>query len=125
MDAANAAEKRKSEKVRKMVSIPMANRQGKDRFAGLSRRKKRSKLMREEIAKENAQGEMDAAVRAAKRAQRPKELGVPVPKNQGKPSKKKRPAPVTKRGGSAFAEDMGARSGGRGAASKPAKRQRK
>ncbi|WFD42951.1 RNA helicase [Malassezia psittaci] len=76
MDAALKADKRKAK--------------DKDRFAGLSRRQKRLKLMREEDAKENNSREIDASIRAAKRAQRPKELGVNAPKYQAKPSKPKR-----------------------------------
>ncbi|KDN52852.1 DEAD-domain-containing protein [Tilletiaria anomala UBC 951] len=62
---------------------------GKDRFAGLSRRKKRAKLMREEIEKEGTSKETDAAIRSAKRSQKPKELGVLEPKYQNKKKQKK------------------------------------
>lgn len=98
MDAVKAAEKKKAEK-------------GKDRFAGLSRRQKRSKLMREEVARENIQGATDAAVRAAKRAQRPKQLGEPEPKRQ-KQSKNKSKNKKSKGGSggkSAFSRDMNTR----------------
>ncbi|KAN0065130.1 nucleolar DEAD-box protein required for synthesis of 60S ribosomal subunit [Thecaphora frezii] len=69
----------------------------RDKYAGLSRRRKRSRMMREEMereAKESGSGgrndsvAIDAAVRAAKKANRPKALGVPEPK-VSKTSKKK------------------------------------
>ena len=112
MDAARAAEKRKAKE--------------KDRFAGLSRRQKRLKLMREEDAKENNSREIDASIRAAKRAQRPKELGVNEPKYKAKPSKPKRRKISTElrssdKGG-AFGRDMSsARSKFKGGASKPSR----
>ncbi|WFC98862.1 RNA helicase [Malassezia yamatoensis] len=96
MDAALKADKRKAK--------------DKDRFAGLSRRQKRSKLMREEDAKENNSREIDASIRAAKRAQRPTELGVNAPKYQAKPSKPKRRKISTElrssEKGGAFGRDM-------------------
>ena len=97
MDAVKAAEKKKAEK-------------GKDRFAGLSRRQKRSKLMREEVARENIQGATDAAVRAAKRAQRPKQLGEPEPKRQKQSkSKSKNKSKGGPGGKSSFSRDMNTR----------------
>ena len=99
MDAVKAAEKKKAEK-------------GKDRFAGLSRRQKRSKLMREEVARENIQGATDAAVRAAKRAQRPKQLGEPEPKRQKQSknkSKSKKKSKGSPGGKSSFSRDMNTR----------------
>ncbi|WFC94874.1 RNA helicase [Malassezia brasiliensis] len=111
MDAARAAEKRKAKE--------------KDRFAGLSRRQKRLKLMREEDAKENNSREIDASIRAAKRAQRPKELGVNEPKYKPKPSKPKRRKISTElrssdKGG-AFGRDMSSARSTKGSASKPNK----
>ena len=96
MDTTRAAERRKEKE--------------KDRFAGLSRRQKRRKLMREEDAKENVSREIDASIRAAKRAQRPKELGSNEPKYSAKPSKVKRRKITTElrssdKGG-AFGRDM-------------------
>ncbi|PKI85388.1 RNA helicase [Malassezia vespertilionis] len=90
-------------------------KQEKDRFAGLSRRKKRNKLMREEDAKEDNR-EILASIRSAKRAQRPKELGVYEPnvKKQSKATKKRKPTKATqaaaKKSGT-FSRDM---SGSRG-----------
>lgn len=113
MDAARAAEKRKAKE--------------KDRFAGLSRRQKRLKLMREEDAKENNSREIDASIRAAKRAQRPKELGVNEPKYKAKPSKpKKRKISTELRSsdkGGAFGRDMSSARGkpSKGGAGKPSK----
>ncbi|WFD35023.1 RNA helicase [Malassezia cuniculi] len=97
MDALKASEKKKSEK-------------GRDRFAGLSRRKKRSKMMREEIAKENSQGATDAAIRAAKRAQRPKELGVIEPKQP--PRKRHKGGKDTKPAKSGGGKTGGGKTGG-------------
>lgn len=60
----------------------------KDKYAGLSRKKRRSKMMRQEIERERKDasgsagaktasgGGMDAGIRAAKKAQRPTKLGV-------------------------------------------------
>ena len=105
---------------------PAAKRTGKDRFDGLSRKKKRSKMMREEIEAEGGMKGVEAAVRSAKRDQRPKELGIPEPKksqkNKGKDKKKRSSAsskvtlPKTKSG---FRSDLGERgSGGGGGARK-------
>ncbi|WFD18829.1 RNA helicase [Malassezia caprae] len=76
----------------------------KDRFAGLSRKKRRNKIMREEDAKDAQQGEVRAAIRAAKRSQRPKQLGAV----RAPPTKRARSTPAAK--GSAFAADMASRS---------------
>ena len=77
----------------------------KDRFAGLSRRQRRNKLMREEDAKDAQQGEVRAAIRAAKRSQRPQQLKA----TRAPPAKRARSsAPRSK--GSAFHTDMSSRS---------------
>lgn len=76
----------------------------KDRFAGLSRKKRRNKLMREEDAKDAQQGEVRAAIRAAKRSQRPQQLGA----TRAPPTKRARSsAPRAK--GSAFSAEMSSR----------------
>ncbi|TKY84733.1 hypothetical protein EX895_005813 [Sporisorium graminicola] len=75
-------------------------KEGRDKYAGLSRKKRRSKMMREEIDRERKEASssggamtasgssMHAGIRAAKKAQRPTKLGVaPVKvlsKNKGK-----------------------------------------
>lgn len=76
----------------------------KDRFAGLSRKKRRNKMMREEDAKDAQQGEVRAAIRAAKRSQRPQQLGAV----RAPPAKRARSTPRAK--GSAFETDMASRS---------------
>lgn len=81
----------------------------RDRFAGLSRRKKRNKMMREEDAKENARAEADAAVRAAKRSQRPTSLGAPAPPKLQKPKKNKKAKLSKTLKGSAFGKDLSSR----------------
>lgn len=76
----------------------------KDRFAGLSRKKRRSKMLREEEAREARQGEVRAAIRAAKRSQRPQQLHV----TRAPPTKRARSsAPQAK--GSAFRTDLSSR----------------
>lgn len=86
----------------------------RDRFAGLSRRKKRNKLMREEDAKETNQREIDVAVRAAKRLQRPSSLGARVTSKTNKANKNTKKAKMSKalhssKKGGAFGSDMGFR----------------
>lgn len=108
--------------------------QQRDRFAGLSRKQKRSRLAREEVEAEEAEErgrsskhEVNASIRAAKKAQRPKELGIIEPKRQsgGKEKKKKRKQDYDskKRSSSgskvagkksSFSKDLGERSGGGG-----------
>ena len=118
------------------AKVKAPEKTGKDRFAGLSRRKRRSKQMREEIEKEGkgALKEADAAIRSAKRAQKPTELGLPIPKFEAKSKQKKREkkkrSSASKvsvgKGKSGFGKDLGERksaaSGGGGGASRGAKR---
>ncbi|GAC75254.1 ATP-dependent RNA helicase [Moesziomyces antarcticus T-34] len=72
----------------------------RDKYAGLSRKKRRSKMMRDEIERENQEARasggaktasgssLNASVRAAKKAQRPTKLGVaPVKVANGKGAK--------------------------------------
>ncbi|SNX85086.1 related to DRS1 - RNA helicase of the DEAD box family [Melanopsichium pennsylvanicum] len=71
-------------------------KQGRDKYSGLSRKKRRSKMMREEIERENKEAmdslgaktvsgtSLDAGIRAAKKAQRPTKLGVVSVKVQNK-----------------------------------------
>lgn len=94
-----------------------------DRFSGLSRKKKRTKLAREEMAAEEKAGRgIEAAIRSAKRDARPKELGVVEPKSRrggagdkgGKKKKKKTRSSASKVTGKngAFGSDLGSRGGG-------------
>lgn len=86
----------------------------RDRLAGLSRRKKRNRLLREEDAKSSAKYETDAAVRVAKRAQRPSSLGEAVSSKSQKQKKSNKKAKMTKAlrssgKGGAFGSDMSSR----------------
>ncbi|PWN30012.1 DEAD-domain-containing protein [Jaminaea rosea] len=115
--------------------------QGKDRFAGLSRRKKRTKMAREEGAEDASAGRaMAAQIRAAKREEKPKELGVverKKGKKEGKKGKKTKSSAQAaggakagavgggakksggaKKGKSAFSKDFGERGGGGGGGGK-------
>ncbi|CAE7060779.1 unnamed protein product [Rhizoctonia solani] len=60
----------------------------RDKFSGLTRRAKRRKLAREADAEFNDRYATDAAIRSAKRAQRPGKIGEPVKKFDPKASKK-------------------------------------
>lgn len=76
-------------------------KEARDKYAGLSRKKRRSKMMKEEIERERkeakssggaktvAGGNLDGAVRAAKKLQRPSKLGVAPVKVQNKAKGKK------------------------------------
>lgn len=147
VDTTSASEKRKEERKREAP---------KDKFAGLSRRQKRTKMAREELEEEDraaaaeakaareaaaasgkgkgkggnkssavGQKAIDAGIRSAKRALKPKELGVPEPKKGKKAGKggedgaKKRKKSrsslsalkIGKKGGG-FKRDLGERGGG-------------
>ncbi|KAJ1018976.1 hypothetical protein NDA16_004779 [Ustilago loliicola] len=100
-------------------------KEGRDKYAGLSRKKRRSKMMKEEIERERneakssggaktaAGGNLDGAVRAAKKLQRPTKLGVTPVKvvNKGKGKKGKSAAVGGVAGGkktkSSFSKDGG------------------
>ncbi|EUC66835.1 ATP-dependent RNA helicase DRS1 [Rhizoctonia solani AG-3 Rhs1AP] len=60
----------------------------RDKFSGLTRRAKRRKLAREADAEFNDQRATNAAIRSAKRAQRPAKIGEPVKKFDPKAGKK-------------------------------------
>ncbi|KAJ9479643.1 ATP-dependent RNA helicase DRS1 [Pseudozyma hubeiensis] len=98
----------------------------RDKYAGLSRKKRRSKMMREEIERERKEasasggaktvqgGGMDAGIRAAKKASRPTKLGVApvkvVNKSKGKGGKGKSAGSKPGGGGkvrSSFSRDFG------------------
>ncbi|PWN46659.1 DEAD-domain-containing protein [Violaceomyces palustris] len=120
----------KAEYAAKMESLKRKTDDKKDRFAGMSRKKKRSKMMREEVEAENSQGATDAAIRSAKKALRPKVLGIPEPRNSINklPSSKKRNKQrsstnkVGKRSSSSsgFERDLGERRSGGGGGGKKA-----
>ncbi|SPO26622.1 related to DRS1 - RNA helicase of the DEAD box family [Ustilago trichophora] len=102
-DAAAAVSKAAYEATMSAAGKKTAGKEGRDKYAGLSRKKRRSKMMREEIEREKkeAQGSsgaktasgssLDAGIRAAKKAQRPTKLGVAPIKliNKGKGKAKK------------------------------------
>ncbi|KAF8761720.1 DEAD protein [Rhizoctonia solani] len=70
----------------------------RDKFSGLTRRAKRRKLAREADAEFNDQHATDAAIRSAKRAQRPGKIGEPVKKFDPKAGKKKSKSKIRKVG---------------------------
>jgi ATP-dependent RNA helicase DDX27 len=73
-------------------------------------------MLREEIAEENLQPMVDASVRAAKKAHRPRAMGEPEPPKRADKTKTKKKRSSTsalkvgKQGGG-FARDLGERSG--------------
>ncbi|CAO1620979.1 unnamed protein product [Sympodiomycopsis kandeliae] len=74
VDTEKASEKRKDDRKH-------------EKWAGLSRKQKRLKMAKEEIAAEGGQGAIDASIRSAKKQERPKELGVLEPFRSGRNSK--------------------------------------
>ncbi|KAH8835254.1 DEAD-domain-containing protein [Flagelloscypha sp. PMI_526] len=75
----------------------------RDKFSGLSRKAKRRKLALEEDANDKA---TDAAIRSAKRANRPAKIGIPEPiRAKGKTRSKKKQKVL--RSGGAFGKDLG------------------
>ncbi|PWN40861.1 DEAD-domain-containing protein [Ceraceosorus guamensis] len=104
------------------------------KYDGLSRKQKRSKQMKEEIAKEKSQSSVDASIRAAKKSSRPASLGMPDTSFSKKAQKKDAAAAaaagkkrrkskssssrkVTGKG-AGFAKDLGERSTGRNVSGK-------
>ncbi|PWZ00088.1 DEAD-domain-containing protein [Testicularia cyperi] len=90
----------------------------RDKYAGLSRKKKRNKMMREELEAERKENgaHVESSIRAAKKAQRPTKLGVPTKKVQLKPKKNRKggkgASGRAKSGGkvkSSFGRDLGER----------------
>lgn len=69
----------------------------RDKYAGLSRKKKRSKMAREEMEADGDRSAIDASIRAAKRSAKPKELGVNEAPSMNKKKTAKR-QPKQKRG---------------------------
>ncbi|CEH15195.1 dead-domain-containing protein [Ceraceosorus bombacis] len=99
------------------------------KYDGLSRKQKRSKQMKEEIAKEKSQSSVDASIRAAKKSSRPASLGMPdtsfskkaQKKDAGKKRKSKSKSSSSRKvtgKGAGFARDLGERSTGRNASGK-------
>ncbi|CEL57693.1 ATP-dependent RNA helicase DDX27 [Rhizoctonia solani AG-1 IB] len=91
----------------------------RDKFSGLTRRAKRRKLAREADAEFNDQHATDAAIRGAKRAQRPGKIGEPIKKFDPKAGKKNKTKirkagfdrDLADRGGAQAREGMRARKG--------------
>jgi ATP-dependent RNA helicase DDX27 len=87
------------------------------KYDGLSRREKRSKMAKDEMKEEGDQGAINAGIRAAKKAARPKQLGI-LEHSQKKAEKKrdkkrKSSAQLTGKAavGGAFQKDLGQRKG--------------
>jgi carbamate kinase len=84
----------------------------RDRLSGLSRREKRRKMTMEEEKESGDKPAIDAAIRLAKRTNRPSKIGIPE-KHASKRSgqKNKRRTSGRKKGG--FDSEMGSRKAGR------------
>ncbi|EPQ26976.1 uncharacterized protein PFL1_05611 [Pseudozyma flocculosa PF-1] len=85
-------EKEAAKDVSKAEYESKSSAKGRDKYAGLSRKRKRSRMMRDELEREAKEekaagnrpsavnlGGIDASIRAAKKANRPKALGVAEP----------------------------------------------
>ncbi|PWN23438.1 DEAD-domain-containing protein [Microstroma glucosiphilum] len=125
VDPASASQKRKEDRQASSSSSAAKH----DRFSGLSRKQKRTKMAKEELAAEEkgsgmGRGAIEAGIRSAKKAARPKELGIPEPRKgtkvakEGAGKKKKRSSSaalkVGKKGGG-FSRDFSERGEGGGA----------
>ncbi|GJE86099.1 DEAD-domain-containing protein [Phanerochaete sordida] len=89
------------------------NKPKRDKFAGLSRREKRRKLAMEEDAEET--GAIKAAIRSAKKTQRPAKIGekqTQLTSSKNKSREKRKRQKVTAGKGSAFDKDLGQRGSG-------------
>ncbi|KZW02520.1 DEAD-domain-containing protein [Exidia glandulosa HHB12029] len=105
-----SAASNKTAKATAAAAAKAAEKPKRDKFSGLSRRAKRRKLALEEDAADRASSNATgAAIRAAKKSQRPPKIGEPLPKLQIK-DKDKRKKKVAKPG---FESDLGARAGGK------------
>ena len=80
----------------------------RDKFAGLTRKAKRRKLALEEDEEQGESRAIKAAVRSAKKAQRPGKIGLPEKRldNPKAKAKAKRAQRVANRKGSSFDKDM-------------------
>ncbi|KAF8078602.1 DEAD-domain-containing protein [Lyophyllum atratum] len=88
------------------------NKLKRDKFAGLSRRAKRRKMIMEEDAEAGDEKVLNAAIRSAKKSTRPAKIGIP----EQRPSKtktKNKPRKVTSRVGGAFDRDVEQKAGRR------------
>ncbi|KAF5370217.1 hypothetical protein D9615_010060 [Tricholomella constricta] len=74
------------------------NKPKRDKFAGLSRRVKRRKMIMEEDAELGDENALNAAIRLAKKSARPSKIGVPE-KRLVKANSKSKPKKVTSRAG--------------------------
>ncbi|KAG6842195.1 nucleolar DEAD-box protein required for synthesis of 60S ribosomal subunit [Blastosporella zonata] len=83
----------------------------RDKFAGLSRRAKRRKMIMEEDADLGDQKGINAAIRSAKKSSRPAKIGIPD-QRPSKTKTKTKPRKVTSRAGGAFDRDFGGKAGG-------------
>lgn len=87
------------------------------KYDGLSRKEKRSRMAKDELKEEGDQGAINAGIRAAKKAARPKQLGVLEYKQKKAEKKgdKKRKSSAHSTGkavvGGSFREDLGQRGG--------------
>ncbi|KAG6857580.1 hypothetical protein H0H87_000179 [Tephrocybe sp. NHM501043] len=84
----------------------------RDKFAGLSRRAKRRKMIMEEDAELGDQKSINAAIRSAKKSARPAKIGIPD-QRPSKAKTKSRSRKVTSRAGGAFERDFGGKVGQR------------
>lgn len=106
-----------------MSAAAQKGKEQRDKYAGLSRKKRRSKMMREEIERETKEakissgartapdGNLNASVRAAKKAQRPTKLGLAPVKVHNSASSANKRKTTTGAGGkkvkSSFSRDLG------------------
>jgi ATP-dependent RNA helicase DDX27 len=100
----------------------IAQKPKRDKFSGLTRRAKRRKLAREADAELDDRREIDAAVRSAKRAQRPGKIGEPLKQHSSKVRKKKSKVKLRQVG---FDKDLADRSKGPGARQREGMRAKK
>ncbi|TFK41137.1 DEAD-domain-containing protein [Crucibulum laeve] len=84
------------------------NKPKRDKLSGLSRKAKRRKMIMEEDKEMGDDKALNAAIRLAKKANRPSKIGVPEPLSaKNRKAAKKRSKARTKSGGSTFESDLG------------------
>jgi ATP-dependent RNA helicase DDX27 len=76
----------------------------RDKFAGLSRKAKRRKMAMEDVNEKGNSGELNAAIRSAKKAARPAKIGISRPRAALGKSKGKK---LTTRTSSGFDRELG------------------
>ena len=123
-EKASAKDVAKAEYEAKMESEKQKGKGKHGKYDGLSRKKKRSLMAKEEDGEEGNQSSINASIRAAKKAARPKELGVieyKQSRTEKKAGKKRSSAQLGPKGaiGGSFQQDLGqrgrsGRGGGRG-----------